>query len=528
MQFDLEYTWRLLLNRDFWQACLVVLQLSVTSWLAAIVFGFALALAGQSSFTALRGAAGGYIWFFRSLPLLVLLVFVYNLPQVFPVTGAVLSDPFWAGWIALVLNESAYIAEIHRGGIMAVPKGQLEAGRALGIRYLGRQWHIVVPQALRVALPSLANEYVTIVKLTSLVSVISLTEILTVGERLYTQNFKVLETMLAVAFYYVLIVTLSGRVLQWLERSLDVTRRPGSLTPAPETPPRLALVKPRGAATGTLQAIDVWKRYGKHDVLKGVSLEVMPGEVVSIIGPSGSGKTSLIRTMNGLESLTQGEIHLNGKPFARAPGAGGPGEEEQMRRIVDVGMVFQGFNLFPHRTVLQNVMMAPRFHRRGASDELAHLAHEVLQKVGMGEHASKYPYQLSGGQQQRVAIARALAMHPSVMLFDEPTSALDPELVNDVLAVIEALAREGMTMVIVTHEMSFAFRLSDRIVFMEAGSILYDGPPSGMLGETADPRIQRFLKDTQIDAAALRPESARKSARTSPVLPSWASARHPA
>jgi polar amino acid transport system permease protein len=502
MQFDLEYMLGLLLDRDFWRACWVVLQLSITSWFAAIAFGFVLALGKQSRLAAVRSVSAAYIWFFRSLPLLVLLVFVYNLPQVFPATRDVLTDPFWAGWIALVLNESAYIAEIHRGGLLAVPKGQLEAGRALGIRYVGTQWHIVLPQAFRVSLPSLANEYVTIVKLTSLVSVISLTEILTVGERLYTQNFRVLETMLAVAFYYVLIVTLSGRALQWLEGLLDVTRRPGSMASAPKVAAPARLPGKPGGVTGTMEARDIWKRYGTHDVLKGVSLKVMPGEVVSIIGPSGSGKTSFIRTLNGLETVTRGEILLNGKPFACAPGAGGPDEAEQMRRIVDVGMVFQSFNLFPHKTVLQNVMLALRFHKRGPHDETRALAYGMLAKVGMSEHAGKYPYQLSGGQQQRVAIARALAMQPSVMLFDEPTSALDPELVNGVLEVIEALARDGMTMVIVTHEMNFAFRLSDRIVFMDQGSILYDGPPLEILGPSADARIRSFLKDMQLPSLA--------------------------
>jgi polar amino acid transport system permease protein len=237
------------------------------------------------------------------------------------------------------------------------------------------------------------------------------------------------------------------------------------------------------------------KRFGDHEVLKGIDLTVKAGEVISIIGPSGSGKTSLIRTLNGLETLDGGEVRLHGKPFLGSPGTGaqaGPGE-----RILDIGMVFQSFNLFPHKTVLQNVMLAPSYHGRGSADALRREALALLDKVGMLDHAHKYPHQLSGGQQQRVAIARALAMRPSIMLFDEPTSALDPELVAEVLKVVETLAREGMTMLIVTHEMGFAFKVSDRVVFMEAGRVLLDAPPADVLG-SEDPRVKDFLSHVHV------------------------------
>ena len=316
---------------------------------------------------------------------------------------------------------------------------------------------IVIPQALRIALPALSNEFITIAKLTSLVSVISLAEILLVGQRLYTQNFLVFETMLAVAFYYVLIVTIFDKLLGWLESHLNILRRtPRPLTLDQRTRDALRANSPSRRRQGAEQALQVQgarKRFGDHEVLKGIDLVVKPGEVISIIGPSGSGKTSLIRTLNGLESLDGGRVLLHGQPFLDSARGSTPGA-----RILDIGMVFQSFNLFPHKTVLQNVMLAPQYHRRGAFVDLRCEALALLDKVGMLEHAHKYPHQLSGGQQQRVAIARALAMRPSIMLFDEPTSALDPELVAEVLKVVETLAREGMTMLIVTHEMSFAFR----------------------------------------------------------------------
>ncbi|AIR91309.1 amino acid ABC transporter permease/ATP-binding protein [Pseudomonas cremoricolorata] len=499
MQFDWHYALGLLTNGDFWKAVGTVVELSLETWVLGIVLGFLLALARQSSKRLLNRAAALYIWFFRSLPLLVLLIFVYNLPQVFPSTSVLLSNPYAAGLIALVLSEAAYIAEIHRGGLLAVAKGQLEAGKALGIGYSGVQRLIVIPQALRVALPTLANEYITIVKLTSLVSVISLAEILLVGQQLYTQNFLVMETMLAVAFYYVLIVTVFSFLLQRLERYLDVSQR----KPRAVADSTANVAAPAPTSTGqdglALSVRGAGKHYGQLEVLKDIDLDVRFGEVVSIIGPSGSGKTTLIRTLNGLESLDRGSVELCGQAFLRGtqePG-GALGTRRHMDGIVQVGMVFQGFNLFPHHTVLDNVLLAPRHHGHADAEQLRALGLSLLAKVGLREHAGKYPHQLSGGQQQRVAIARALAMRPKVMLFDEPTSALDPELVGDVLKVIEELAREGMTMIIVTHEMKFAFQVSDRVVFMESGQIVQAGSPRQLLDNRSE-RMGRFLKDVQL------------------------------
>ncbi|MGY4494325.1 amino acid ABC transporter permease/ATP-binding protein [Pseudomonas sp. TE3610] len=499
MQFDWHYAASLLVNGDFWKAVGTVVELSLETWVLGIVLGFVLALARQSPRRSLNRAAAVYIWFFRSLPLLVLLIFVYNLPQVFPATSVLLSNPYAAGLIALVLSEAAYIAEIHRGGLLAVNKGQLEAGKALGIRYRGVQRLIVIPQALRVALPTLANEYITIVKLTSLVSVISLSEILLVGQQLYTQNFLVMETMLAVAFYYVLIVTVFSYLLRRLERYLDVSQRTPRVVPDSTGAPAAQLAAPARQGEHALRVRGARKHYGPLEVLKGIDLDVRFGEVVSIIGPSGSGKTTLIRTLNGLEGLDAGTVELCGAPFLRGSGepGGGLGPRVHMAGIVQVGMVFQGFNLFPHKTVLDNVLLAPRHHGHGSDSELRALGLALLTKVGLRDHAGKYPHQLSGGQQQRVAIARALAMRPQVMLFDEPTSALDPELVGDVLKVIEDLARDGMTMIIVTHEMKFAFQVSDRVVFMERGQIVQAGAPRELLDNRSE-RMGRFLKDVQL------------------------------
>ncbi|PIA74387.1 amino acid ABC transporter permease/ATP-binding protein [Ectopseudomonas toyotomiensis] len=499
MPFEWSYFFSLFSMPAFWAACWTVVKLSSLAWLLGLVLGFGLASAKQAASRWLSAPAAIYVWFFRSVPLLVLLIFVYNLPQLMPASGKVLSNPFYAGLFALVLTEAAYMAEIHRGGLLSVAKGQREAARALGIGRLGTQRLIVVPQAFRIALPTLTNEYVTIVKLTSLVSVISLSELLLVGQRLYAQNFMVLETLGAVAVYYVLIVSLFGWGLQYLERHLDLGRRkPGTLGDAQVTKlrselPQVATGNARVREPGTPAALylsNIHKHYGDHHVLKGIDLSVQPGEVISIIGPSGSGKTSLIRTVNGLESIDKGEIVLFGESFIQAGDR--PENRRQREGVRRIGMVFQSFNLFPHRTIVDNVLLAPRYHGLGDSAELRRQALALLDKVGLLAHADKYPHQLSGGQQQRVAIARALAMQPDIMLFDEPTSALDPELVGDVLAVIRDLAREGMTMLIVTHEMDFALSISDRVLFMEDGHVQLDASPAA-IHHGNHQRVRRFI-----------------------------------
>ncbi|OOO27689.1 amino acid ABC transporter permease/ATP-binding protein [Agrobacterium salinitolerans] len=499
MAFDWSYTLGLLWSRDFWNASLTVVELSVATWVIAVVLGFFVALADRSPYLVVRRAAALYVWFFRSLPLLVLLIFVYNLPQAFPSTSGLLSVPFISGLLALVLSETAYIAEIHRGALVAVGKGQYEAGRVLGLSTTGIQRKIVIPQSLRIALPSLANEFISIVKLTSLVSVISLAEILLVGQRYYTQNFLVIETMVAVTFYYVLIVSVFDFGLKALERRLDFSRRTAQLTSEGGDSNSGSSFKPEvsGSASNNAPAVRLErgeKAYGHHSVFAELDLTVKQGEVVSIIGPSGSGKTTLIRSLNGLETLDKGVVYVDGVPFLA-----GSQESLNVRQnradALRIGMVFQNFNLFPHKTALENVMMGPAYHKRGSSEEVRKEARHQLQQVGMLVHENKYPHQLSGGQQQRVAIARALAMHPSIMLFDEPTSALDPETVGEVLRIMAALAKSGRTMVIVTHEMKFAIEVSDRIIFMEGGKVVFDGSPELLIEKRKqDARLSDFVR----------------------------------
>jgi polar amino acid transport system ATP-binding protein len=229
------------------------------------------------------------------------------------------------------------------------------------------------------------------------------------------------------------------------------------------------------------------KSYGTNEVLKGIDLDVHRGEVIAIIGKSGSGKSTLLRCVNGLEQFQEGTLSVNGKPLLHDSALA-------MRTLrQQVGMIFQGFNLFPHLSVGRNVMLAPTLVKKRSAHEAAQQASRLLGRVGLAEKFDAMPDQLSGGQQQRVAIARALAMEPAVLLCDEITSALDPELVGEVLRVVEALAEEGMTLLMVTHEMGFARKVADRVIFMHQGRVHEMGPPAELFGTPKTPELRQFL-----------------------------------
>lgn len=234
-----------------------------------------------------------------------------------------------------------------------------------------------------------------------------------------------------------------------------------------------------------IQLQDVHKSFGKNEVLKGIDLHVTPGEVVVIIGPSGSGKSTVLRCMNYLEVPTSGKVVVDGLDLAN---------KDNLSKVrTELGMVFQRFNLFPHMSVLKNLTLAQEKVRKTDKKEARKIALQLLERVGLADKAEAYPDNLSGGQQQRVAIARALAMKPKALLFDEPTSALDPEMVHEVLDVMKALAKEGMTMVVVTHEMGFAREVASRVVFVDDGQIQEEGTPEEVFDHPKNERLNSFL-----------------------------------
>jgi len=249
-------------------------------------------------------------------------------------------------------------------------------------------------------------------------------------------------------------------------------------------------------STPMVNAEAVHKRFGRNEVLKGITLRVAPGEVMCLLGPSGSGKSTFLRCINHLEKINAGRLSVDGELVGyRQVGdrLHELRESEIARKRAEIGMVFQHFNLFPHMTALENVTCAPIRVKRAAREQARASARDLLDRVGLADKLDAYPAQLSGGQQQRVAIARALAMEPKLMLFDEPTSALDPELVGEVLAVMQQLARDGMTMVVVTHEMGFAREVADTVVFMDGGVVVEAGPPAEVLGAPRHERTRAFL-----------------------------------
>ncbi|MGH2958537.1 MAG: amino acid ABC transporter ATP-binding protein [Solirubrobacterales bacterium] len=250
------------------------------------------------------------------------------------------------------------------------------------------------------------------------------------------------------------------------------------------------------SVTPMVEAINVHKRFGKNEVLKGITLSVAPGEVMVLLGPSGSGKSTFLRCINHLDRLNAGELRVDGSLVGFREHKGKIYEQKESEIAADrarIGMVFQGFNLFPHMTALQNIIEAPTRVLNVPKKQAVIEAQALLEQVGLGDRGDAYPNQLSGGQKQRVAIARALAMKPKLMLFDEPTSALDPELVGDVLDVMRQLAHDGMTMVVVTHEIGFAREVGDQLVFMDEGVVVESGDPATIIADPQHERTKTFL-----------------------------------
>ncbi|MGV0330384.1 amino acid ABC transporter ATP-binding protein [Corynebacterium macginleyi] len=248
--------------------------------------------------------------------------------------------------------------------------------------------------------------------------------------------------------------------------------------------------------TPMISAENVHKSFGQFEVLKGIDLEVQRGEVACLLGPSGSGKSTFLRCVNHLDKITAGRLYVDGELIGYREKNGilyEISEKQAAQQRSDIGMVFQSFNLFPHRTVMENIIEAPMQVKKVPEDKARKRAMELLEEVGLAAKADNFPVQLSGGQQQRVAIARAVAMYPKLMLFDEPTSALDPELVGEVLRVMKDLAAQGMTMLVVTHEMGFAREVADKIFFMDGGVVLESGTPAEVLDNPQQPRTKEFL-----------------------------------
>jgi polar amino acid transport system permease protein len=486
------------------------LILAVSSTIIGVVIGLVLAVLGIARAPWLRVPARIYTDIFRGLPAIVTILLI---GQGFARLGRMLfgPSPFPLGILALSLIAGAYVGEIFRSGIQSVERGQLEACRALGMSYAKGMRLVVIPQGVRRVLPALVNQFIGNIKDSSLVYFLGLLpserELFRVGQDAAVDTGNLSPLLLAGMFYLLITVPLT-HVVNYIDNRLRSGKRPTALVSGlqevGETPeatsadtaaasPTLPTVNQPGKAIsgktlagGSLEVIGLEMAYGPLRVLQGIDLSVKPGSVTCIIGPSGSGKSTLLRCLNRLVEPCGGDIRLDGESVLAV-------KPDSLRRRV--GMVFQHFNLFPDHTALGNVALALRTVQGKSKAEAMAIAQARLAEVGLAARADHRPTNLSGGQQQRVAIARALALDPEVMLFDEVTSALDPELVKGVLNLMADLGRRGMTMIVVTHEMNFARKVADQVVFMDEGRVVEVGHPEAIFGNPRSCRLKRFLSE---------------------------------
>ncbi|WP_352845317.1 amino acid ABC transporter permease/ATP-binding protein [Mesorhizobium sp. M0767] len=475
------------------------LILALASTFFGTLIGIVLAVMGISENRPLKLLARVYTDIFRGLPAIVTILII---GQGFARLGRDLfgPSPYPLGILALSLIAGAYIGEIFRAGIQSVERGQIDATRTLGMTYGQGMRLVVIPQGIRRVLPALVNQFIGNVKDSSLVYFLGLLaserELFRVGQDQAVLTGNLSPLLLAGVFYLVITVPLThlvnyidarmrvGKRITAVQSGLkEVAELAEAVVPGTETLPAAAPTRFKG---GGIEVKNIDMAYGVVQVLHDVSVKVEPGTVTCLIGPSGSGKSTLLRCLNRLVECRAGDILLDGESiYKQTP--------DQLRRRV--GMVFQQFNLFPDRSALANITLALRKVKRMSREEAEGAALARLNEVGLLERKDHRPANLSGGQQQRVAIARALALEPEIMLFDEVTSALDPELVKGVLNLMADLGRGGMTMVVVTHEMNFARKVANQVVFMDEGRIVEAGRPEDLFDNPQSPRLRRFLSE---------------------------------
>ena len=437
------------------QGVWLTVVVTIGSLLLSTVLGLLWALMRVSGIRVLSGLSGGLINVIRGIPIIVLLFYLYFVMPDFGIALTALQ----ASIIGLGIAYSAYQAENFRAGIEAIDKGQIEAAQTIGMGWWLTMRRVVLPQAVRIVLPPYGNVMI-----------------------------MMLKDFFAGLHHHGRGTGIAGQA----DRVLDLQEHQRVHAGRADVPHHEHSADPAGSPfreQGEPQMIEltnVHKRFGSNEVLKGITASVEKSEVVCIIGPSGSGKSTILRCINGLESYDSGDILVEGaKVDNKAPSI--------VAIRTQVSMVFQRFNLFPHRTALENVVEGPIYVKKEPPAEALERGRALLAQVGLAEKADAHPGQLSGGQQQRVAIARALAMQPKAILFDEPTSALDPELVGEVLGVMRKLADDGMTMVVVTHEMGFARDVADRVLFIDGGVIVEQGAAKSVLNAPQHARTQDFL-----------------------------------
>ncbi|MDD2648803.1 MAG: ABC transporter permease subunit [Eubacteriales bacterium] len=476
--FIRENRWQLVLS-----GLLITLIISVLSAILGTVIGFGICVMRRSRYGALRKTAVVIVRLIQGVPIVVLLMLMYYLVFTSPnISG------LFVAVIAFSINFGVYVSEMMRTGIDAVDIGQWEAASALGFNHSGTFAQVIAPQALRHILPVYRGEFISMVKMTSVVGYIAVEDLTKVSDIIRSRTYDAFFPLIATALIYFALSWALTSLISMLEAKIDPKKRKRELKGvnlAEESAEAGESERPQSGAVITIEHLK--KVYPNVTPLKDVNAAINSGDVVTVIGPSGTGKSTLLRCVNRLETPTEGRITVLGQDMSSKA-------TDINKTRMHMGMVFQSFNLFPHLMIIENIMLAPVKLRKEPRQKAYENGMRLLRSVGLAEKAFSYPDELSGGQRQRVAIARALAMKPEIMLFDEPTSALDPTMVGEVLSVIRKLASEGLTMMIVTHEMKFARDVSSRIFYMDQGEIYEDGTPEQIFDSPKRERTRAFVR----------------------------------
>lgn len=481
-----EYRYKLLVE-GLW----VTLVITLFSIIFGTLLGAVLCWMRMQRRQWLVRVAKAYIELMRGIPALVLLLLMFY---------AILTPLHLSGEVVAIitfsLNAAAYFCEMFRTSIQGIDRGQTEAGLALGFGRVQTFCHIILPQTVRSVLPVYIGEVVTLLKATAIVGYVAVTDLTKAGDLIRSRTFDAFFPLIIVSIIYFALAWLAGVALRRLTRQKAADANEAlnldsdinsALNSNVDSSVNHYSSKEPVSGEPLIVVSHLAKSFGNNvKVLNDVNTEIRRGEVISIIGPSGTGKSTFLRCLNQLESVTSGTIEIDGENIV--------GSKTDLSRIRQkMGMVFQSFNLFNGRTVLENITLAPMKLQGKSKEEATQQALALLDMVGLRSKANQNPDQLSGGQKQRVAIARALAMEPQILLFDEPTSALDPSMVSEVLAVIRSLAKKGMTMLVVTHEMRFAHDISSRVFYMDEGVIYEEGTPQQIFEQPEKKNTRIFV-----------------------------------
>ncbi len=478
--FIRENRWKLILN-----GLLVTLEIAVLAGIFGTVLGFGICLLLRMHNRFLSGLANLFCKLIGGIPAVVLLMVIY-----FVIFASSSISPIAVGILSFSIMFGVSVAGILNVGIQAIDAGQWEAASALGFGKAGTFMRVIMPQAVRHVLPVYTGEFVSMLKLTSIVGYISIQDLTKAADIIRSRTYEAFFPLIVTALIYLLIAALVNFLVGRIEISIAPHRGkrklPRGITACDV--PEVQRRKAGGPSEEELIRISHLKKvYPGVTPLQDISTVIHRGEVITVIGPSGTGKSTLLRCINRLETPTEGTITVFGENVCS--------RKTNLNQIrLRMGMVFQSFNLFEHLTVIENIMFAPTRLKKQPKQEAYENAMRLLKTVGLAEKALYYPDELSGGQKQRVAIARTLAMDPEIVLFDEPTSALDPTMVGEVLSVIRELASQGLTMMIVTHEMKFAQDVSTRVFYVDQGVIYEEGTPEEIFEQPKKERTRAFVK----------------------------------